>query len=132
MLRRALIAAIACAALSAPALAQQPGSGQNQPTGAGIAGTVGGHMLETGGGVPVITNGTIDDGSTDNVGSFVGVTSANAAVITFAFPFLRAPFCDVTGYSAAPVYTVSALAITFTTDAIGSRYTWQCMAKPGG
>lgn len=123
----------ALALLASPALAQQPGSGQFQPTQAGVNGCgPNGHVCFTGSAPPTLVGGTADDGSTDNEGSFVA--SAGSGSITFAFPFARPPFCDVTGYtgSAPASYTVSALAITLSTITSTDRYTWQCVAKPGG
>jgi hypothetical protein len=117
--------------LAAPTYAQQPGSGAQGPTPCAIVGTVGGHLAATCGGIPSVTNITLDDGSNDVQGSFVGTSTSGT--MTFAVSYVRAPFCDVTAYSGTqPVYTVAPAAITFTTIASGTRYTYQCFARPGG
>lgn len=118
-------------AIAAVAQVNVGGSGAQGPTPGGAIGYANGHAILNCAGPPTITNATFDDGSNDCSGAYVA--SSTSGALTFAVPYVRAPFCDVTAYSGTqPTYTVSPVGIAISTEASGSRYTYQCLARPGG
>lgn len=126
----ALIAALCAAPAQAQFSNQQPQTIANP--------VVGGHLGNAGSGstaVPVVAGGTIVAGSSDTDGS--ETTSAASGSITFAVPYVTAPFCEVVDTSATstvsmPVYTVSATAITLSTIITAHVLNWHCAARVGG
>lgn len=130
-LSRKLALACAVAGIASAAYSQQPGSGAQAPTPSGAIGYANQHVILNCAAPATITGATFDDGSNDCSGAFVA--SATSGVLTFAVPFVRPPFCDLTAYSGTqPTYTVSPTAITISTEVSGTRYTYQCVARPGG
>lgn len=113
------------------ALAQQPGTGAQGPTPSTVTGSTNGHVQYTGGGIPTMTGGTISDGSTDNMGTFTA--SAASGLLTFAFPYARAPMCGLDNTAATQAtWNATSQGIVLTTIVSGNTYTWQCFARPGG
>lgn len=123
--------AVVVAACIGLAYAQQPGSGAQPPSPAGMLGAVNGHIQISGGATPLLTGGTLDVGSTDNQGGFVA--SATSGQLNFGANYNQPPWCDVTSYGGTgATYVVGPTIILFSTIVSGARYTYQCVAKPGG
>jgi len=132
MRNRFLISVASAVLLSTAAMTQQPGSGAQSPAPTDMSGNAQGHLVVSGGSAPVtVLNVTLADGSSDSAGSFVATNTSGS--ITFGTPYIRQPFCLVTGTQAtAPTWSAQSSQLVLSTIVNGSAYSYLCVARPGG
>jgi hypothetical protein len=133
MWKKTRAALLISSALVLPALAQQPGTGQNQPFQAPFV-QIGNHQHTTGPSPVVSSCGTapVLFGS-DNAFKFQTGNGATACTITFAAAWQNgAPICSVDAESVTASYTVSPTALTITATIGGVVHHVQCTGRGPG
>lgn len=99
--------------------------------------TVSGKVRANGTGIPVLSScgstpsPSIVAGSTDFAGQFTTGGTDTDCVLTFASTWTTAPACQVgvEGSATQPTFTVSATAITFSTNIAQTKYNYICVGR---
>ncbi len=129
-MRKLLLTSVAALSLTAPAFAQQPGSGAQAPVPGGQQ-QVNGHVVAYGSPPTLSSCGT---GATisGNDSSGIVVPQQTTCTITFALAYKARPICNVTGETVLASYTTTPTTISITSTVAGIPIHYDCIGQPGG